>query len=317
MKLFKIIINDEDLTGMDAISLVEQPAVEYSFLKFNEEVFQAFDDVEHIITGVVALADKPIYRYSHEMGSYYVIFEKDTIKKMVEKYSKSGLFNSINLNHDDIPVEGVYLIESYIKDSERGIVPKEFADIPDGSWLCSFKVENDELWKELTTKNTLNGFSLQGVFQLEECLTQKFNQMNPIQLRNLILRLSDISTDKGILTIDGEKELGASVYVGEDIAPDGEYLTEAETIIVKDGKIAEIIEKAVQEEVIEQVEEVVDNEKEELLLKVKELEGLLENRDAIISELTEKLKEAEAKLHQSVEDFSKTTSKKKTIYDFK
>ena len=55
----------------------------------------------------------------------------------------------------------------------------------------------------------------------------------------------------------------------------------------------------------------------ELLLKVKELEGLLENRDAIISELTEKLKEAEAKLHQSVEDFSKTTSKKKTIYDFK
>ena len=234
---------------------------------------------------------------------------------MVEKYSKSGLFNSINLNHDDIPVEGVYLIESYIKDRSRGIVPKEFADIPDGSWLCSFKVENDELWKELTTKNTLNGFSLQGVFQLEECLTQKFNQMNPIQLRNLILRLSDISTDKGILTIDGEKELGASVYVGEDIAPDGEYLTEAETIIVKDGKIAEIIEKAVQEEVT--AEEIVDNEKEELLLKVKELEGLLENRDAIISELTEKLKEAEAKLHQSVEDFSKTTSKKKTIYDFK
>lgn len=313
MKLFKIIINDEDLTGMDAISLVEQPAVEYSFLKFNEEVFQAFDDAEHIITGVVALADKPIYRYSYEMGSYYVIFEKDTIKKMVEKYSKSGLFNSINLNHDNNPIEGVYLIESYIKDSERGIVPKEFADIPDGSWLCSFKVENDELWKELTTKNTLNGFSLQGVFQLEECLTQKFNQMNPIQLRNLILRLSDVTTDKGTLTVDGEITIGADAYLGNEVAPDGEYLLEAEILVIKDGKIAEIIEKEATEEVLE---EVVNPEVEELKTKITELEGLLENRDAIISELTEKLKEAEAKLHESVEEFSKP-SKRKTIYDFK
>ena len=171
MNIFYIKINDLDTTGIDAISLVECPAVEKDFLCFSEDkkpvVEMKFDASKHIITGVVALADTPIYRFDEQRGEYYVVFSKETIEKMVEKFAKNDLFKSVNLQHDDNKfVDGVYMIESYITNKERGISPIEFADIPDGSWICSYKVENDELWNEIVNGKKLNGFSLQGIFEL-------------------------------------------------------------------------------------------------------------------------------------------------------
>lgn len=172
MKVFYIRVNDEDITGIDAISLVDMPAVEKNFLCFSEEkqpVKMKFDNSKHIITGVVCLADTPIYRYNERMGEYYVVFTKETIEKMVEKFAKMDLFKSVNLQHDDEQfVDGIYMIESYLTNKERGINPIEFAEIPDGSWVCSYKVENEALWGEIINGNKLNGFSLQGMFDLEE-----------------------------------------------------------------------------------------------------------------------------------------------------
>ena len=165
-------IEVDDAAGMDAISLVKYPAVERNFLCFEDEkapVKMAFNADKQIITGVVALADTPIYRYTEGYGEYFVIFSKETIEKMVVKYSKDGLFNSVNLQHNDEKfVDGVYLFESYLVNKDRGILPTEFADIPEGSWICSFKVENDEVWDEIKEGKTLKGFSLQGYFDLVE-----------------------------------------------------------------------------------------------------------------------------------------------------
>lgn len=175
-KVYYIKINDLDVTGIDAISLVDVPAVEKNFLCFNEDkkpIEMKFDNSKHIITGVVALADTPIYRFDEQHGEYWVVFSKETIEKMVEKFAKNDLFKSVNLQHDDNKfVDGVYMIESYITNKERGINPIEFSDIPDGSWICSYKVENDELWSEIINGNKLNGFSLQGIFELSN---DKFN----------------------------------------------------------------------------------------------------------------------------------------------
>lgn len=180
MKVFYINIDDE-LTGINAISLVESPAVEKDFLCFSKEketVKLNFDNAKRIISGVVCLADTPIYRYNEKYGEYYVVFSKETIQKMVEKFAKMDLFKSVNLQHDDTKfVDGIYMFESYIINKERGINPVEFSDIPDGSWIASYKVENDELWGEIINGNKLNGFSLQGLFELEE----KFNEQKPVE----------------------------------------------------------------------------------------------------------------------------------------
>ena len=179
-KVFYINIDDE-LTGINAISLVESPAVEKDFLCFSKEketVKLNFDKAKRVISGVVCLADTPIYRYNEKYGEYYVVFSKETIQKMVEKFAKMDLFKSVNLQHDDTKfVDGIYMFESYIINKERGINPVEFSDIPDGSWIASYKVENDELWGEIINGNKLNGFSLQGLFELEE----KFTEQKPVE----------------------------------------------------------------------------------------------------------------------------------------
>lgn len=170
MKIYYI--NLEEAEGMLAISLVADPAVQRNFYCFNEEKplkLQLANEAEHKITGVVCLADTPIYRRDNDKGEYYIIFTKETIKAMVDKYAKNGLFNSVNLEHNPNSfVSSVFMVECFIKDSEKGINPIGFEDVPEGSLFCTFKVEDEKLWNEIVNTNHFNGFSLEGVFNLTQ-----------------------------------------------------------------------------------------------------------------------------------------------------
>lgn len=179
MKVYYANVDDnDDLTGMNAISLVEFPAVDRDFLCFNEQlqlrkktepIIMRYDAPKKVITGVVCLADTPLYRHSEDLGDYWVVFTKENIERMVVKYSKRNMFNRINLHHDDKRfVDGLVLIESYMVNKGRGICPNEFKDVPNGTWICSFKVEDDSLWNDIITSGKLNGFSLQGNFLMDD-----------------------------------------------------------------------------------------------------------------------------------------------------
>jgi len=171
-KIYKIKIDPTDqVTGMDAISLVEYPAVEVEFLKFSKEQdikLQFENEEKRIITGVALLADTPIYRLRPDGEEYYVVFDKNTIEQLITKYAKYMFQNFVNIEHEnDHFVDGMYMIESYIKNSERGIVPVEFSEIPDGSWIVSYKVDNMDVWEKIKS-GEVKGFSIQGVFNLIE-----------------------------------------------------------------------------------------------------------------------------------------------------
>ena len=171
-KIYKIKIDPTDqITGMDAISLVECPAVEVDFLKFSKEEpksLQFTNEEKRIITGVALLADTPIYRVKPDGEEYYVVFDRETIEQLVTKYSKYMFNNFVNIEHSDQHfVDGMYMIESYLKNSERGIVPIEFSEIPDGSWIVSYKVDNIDVWEKIKS-GEVKGFSIQGVFNLIE-----------------------------------------------------------------------------------------------------------------------------------------------------
>ena len=167
--IYYIDINDEDETGLDAISLVQHPAIEVDFLCFNEDTkkidFSADED-KHILTAVALRADHPIYRRNGDY-EYWVIFTKDVIRKLVTKYAKNNLFNSVNIEHNDYSfVKSAYMIESYIVDKARGIVPSEFSDIEDGSWIVSYYIDDESLWNVVKNTDALNGLSVQGLFKL-------------------------------------------------------------------------------------------------------------------------------------------------------
>lgn len=138
-----------------------------------------------------------------------------------------------------------------------------------------------------------------------------------LKLAKMLLKFSEISTDKGVLTVNEDLAPGIEIYITDEngeyvAAPDGEYLTETSKIEVKDGKVesVETIEpedkKEPEEENLEEekpAEEEPENpEPDEKDLRISELEGLLKDRDAIISELTAKVKELEEKLNKPVED---------------
>lgn len=170
MKIYYI--NLEDAEGMLAISLVADPAVQKNFLCFSEDKpikLQLANEAEHKVTGVVCLADTPIYRRDDVKGEYYIVFTKETIKAMVDRYAKNGLFNSVNLEHNpENFVNSVFMVECFIKDVDKGINPTGFEDVPNGSLFCTFKVEDEKLWNEIVNTDHFNGFSLEGIFNLSQ-----------------------------------------------------------------------------------------------------------------------------------------------------
>ena len=163
--IYRAFVNmDDEETGMVAISLVDEPAIDIDFLAFDKDekpLMFSKDELQHKITGPAIIADKYIYRYSETIGEYYTYFDKETIEQIVEKYSKQNLFNSVDLQHDGKQVSGITLIEMFIKDSTKGISPKGFDEVSDGSLFVTFKVDNDEVWDEIINGDTLKGFSIE------------------------------------------------------------------------------------------------------------------------------------------------------------
>lgn len=263
MKLYDICIDPNDIeTGMSCISLVEFPAVEVDFLAFSKEepkTFDFADDEKHIITGVAILADTPIYRIAPDGTEYYVRFTKDCIRQLVEKYFKFGMVNNVNLDHNPMTfAEGVTMIESYIIDKERGICPNEFTDVPDGSWIVSYRCNNVDLWDKIKSKE-VKGFSielnsfLKPVENETKLENNKHSFMSKLKekIKALLMQFATVKTDKGDLVYNTETlEVGAEVFVedenGENVpAADGEYVLEdGRTVVVAEGKVTEIKEKA-------------------------------------------------------------------------
>lgn len=160
---------DEEGTGMFCISLVDEPAVEVSWQLFDKakQTFKVENPDLQLITGVVMLADTPIYRYDPTYGEYYIIFSKDTIEKMVQKFFKEGYQENVDNDHTFNLIDGIELQQAFIKDTEKGISPKGFEDVPEGSLFFTYKVTSDELWNEIKTGNW-TGFSLAGTFDMEQ-----------------------------------------------------------------------------------------------------------------------------------------------------
>ena len=160
---------DQNETGMYFISLVDDPAVECDFLAFEKVqnlTFKVENEEKRIVTGLVMPADRPILRQDFN-GLYYILYDKDTIIAMAERFLAMGLANNVDTMHNFEVEDGVFLREMYIKDSERGISPKGFEDVEEGSLFATYHILNDEVWAKVK-EGEFKGFSLAGIFAEEE-----------------------------------------------------------------------------------------------------------------------------------------------------
>ena len=275
--VYQALVDREGDTGMLRISLVDDPAVQSDFLAFNSQearkvlTYAVQSEEKRLVLGTVMRADFPIYRRDKDGFEYYIIYKADTIRTMAEKYLAENRQNIVNLMHQDgTDVEGVQMVQYFIKDSGKGVNPEGF-NVADGSLMAEFHVTNDEVWDAIKA-GTYTGFSLEGVFDLVpehneqevqrivDTLEGKFkailksnNTMAKLKgllarLAKAIVSLGNITTDKGVLSWDGDEDLkaGDSVFIEDaegnrEKAADGDYITEdGKTIVVVDGKVSEI-----------------------------------------------------------------------------
>jgi hypothetical protein len=177
LPVYKLVINENDETGVDFVSLVTNPAIERDFQYFNKKEapkrFAIQDEEKRIISGYAMIADLPIYRFDDVRGEYYVVFDKETIFQIAKKWANGGKYNSVNEHHDKA-VDGMTLFESFIIDRKRGINPPSgYGDeVADGSWFLSYFVNNDEAWAKVKD-GEFKGFSVEGYFDFEENQEQK------------------------------------------------------------------------------------------------------------------------------------------------
>lgn len=165
LPIYNIILKNAE--GLTKMSLVEYPAVESDFLAFDkkEPLKFSLDEEQRIVFGCALRANFPIYRENPDMGAYYVVFSPEVIKQLYEKFMKEGKTDLVNLEHTE-DTNGVYLIQSFIKNTNAGLSPKGFDDVDDGSWFCAYKVENDDVWQSVKN-GKFNGFSVEAFLELK------------------------------------------------------------------------------------------------------------------------------------------------------
>lgn len=169
LPVFELLISEDinDDAEVNFVSLVDRPAIQRNWNAFSDKQnFNIASEEKRIISGAIMLADTPIFRSDITHGDYYVVFSKDTIFQIVQRYFKKKYQANVNLNHNQqMQLDDVVMFESFISDKERGILPmRGFEDAPDGSWFGSMKVDNDYAWQEVKAGN-VKGFSVEGIFE--------------------------------------------------------------------------------------------------------------------------------------------------------
>ena len=165
MNFIELVIDEEaELYGIDAISLVEQPAIESDFIAMNAQLlqFKTQDEEKRIVMGAALIPDKPIFRKNAD-EEYYVYFSKKTVRRAMELYLKNGNQANATLEHEH-KINGLHIVESWIVEGEQDKSRMYGLDVPVGTWMVSMKVENDAIWQKFVKEGSVKGFSIEGYF---------------------------------------------------------------------------------------------------------------------------------------------------------
>lgn len=170
LPIYRATIDNSDDTGMFVVSLVDEPAVEVDFLAFDKQTeqleFAIQDEEQRKVLGVVMIPNKLIYRRDSNGFEYFIKYEPDTIHQMVEKFFRDVNPNNVDTDHNFELVEGVVLSQAFFKNTEKGINPAGFEDLPDDTLFFEYHILNDEIWNGIK-EGTWKGFSLAGYFNVE------------------------------------------------------------------------------------------------------------------------------------------------------
>ena len=166
MRIVELILDEaQSMMGIEAISIVENPAIEENFLalKSDEIKLAEVNKEKKILMGALLIPNKPIYRKAGK-DEYYIYFSKDTVEKASQLYLKNGNQNNSTLEHKH-ELSGLTLVESWIVEDTKFDKSRKYGlDVPVGTWMGAVKVNNDDVWNEYVKTGKVKGFSIEGYF---------------------------------------------------------------------------------------------------------------------------------------------------------
>ena len=210
MRIVELILDEtEEYAGIEAISIVENPAIEEDFvaLKKQEVKLAEVDTKKRILMGALLIPNKPIYRKNGK-DEYYIYFSKNTVLRASQLFLQKGNQNNSTLEHKDI-LKGLSLVESWIIEDEVHDKSRKYGmDLPLGTWMGAVKVNNDEVWNEYIKTGKVKGFSIEGYFAdkmerpKDQTVKEELDDLEEIEAKAL---LSEI---KGIIRNDNRYKSG-------------------------------------------------------------------------------------------------------------
>lgn len=196
MRIVELVIDEDALhSGIEAISIVDRPAIEENFIALSKEhklELAEVDKEKRILMGAALVPNKNIYR-QNEDEEYYIYFSEDTVRKASELFLMRGNQNKSTLEHE-AELNGLSVVESWIIEDETHDKSRKYdMDLPVGTWMVSMKVNNDEVWNDYVKTGKVKGFSIEGYFtdrvemssenefisevEAKEILEEVFNEM--------------------------------------------------------------------------------------------------------------------------------------------
>lgn len=166
MKIVELIIDPTDeQSGIEAISLVESPAIESNFVALNKQeiLLKEVNAEKRILMGPALIPDKSIYRRNDKGDEYYIYFSRDTVRKASELFFKNSNHQNATLEHES-KIDGVTMVESWIvEDKDQDKTALYGMKVPVGTWMVSAKIEDKELYNKAKS-GEIKGFSIEGYF---------------------------------------------------------------------------------------------------------------------------------------------------------
>ena len=188
-RIVELVIDEtDDQAGIDAISVVSEPAIQESFVALNKQevLLKEVDSEKRILMGAALVPNRQIYRRSDKTDEeYYIYFSEDTVRKASELFFKKSNHHNATLEHNE-NVDGTYITESWIvEDSKKDKSALYGLNLPKGSWVVSMKIDNDEIYQK-AKDGDIKGFSMEGYF------ADKYDLNTNLENIEIINKLKDL-----------------------------------------------------------------------------------------------------------------------------
>jgi len=223
--IYELVIEDDKVDEVFAISLVQSPAIESNFVYFDKEdiKFSSVDTEKRLVMGPILIPNKQILRVDGEGKPYWVFFSPETIKRLSEKYLEKNYANSATLEHDS-KIKDVTLVESWIKESATKDKSALYnLSVPVSSWIGTFKINNDEIWNDYVKTGAVKGFSIEGMFEHKLVSASKVELDMEKEVTELTEEEAKLLLEQIKQLLEGQPSI-SSTYAGEpasgSIAPE-------------------------------------------------------------------------------------------------